>query len=164
MGICNNSLKLFYYKYIKKELKKSYEQNIKIELNKEIVKQWIRRNKKIISKKIIYINWKDFLLNQLNDQENNIEEWKLSLINFIQKEINNNQKYLLENEILLEQFCFSFFPKLFEINKDKPKPKKIIKISENLDENLIIEENKSEKLIKSNENLISSIERKNQPL
>ena len=106
-----------------------------------------------------------FLLNQLNNKEYNTEEWKDSLNIFIQKKINNNQTYFFESEILLEQFYLSFFPKLSEINKYKLNPKKVRKISENMNEkilidnnNNIIEDNKSEKLIKSNENLISNNE------
>ena len=164
MGISNNSLKSSYYRTLKKELKRSYEQGINIKLNKEIIKQWIKRNTKIISIEIINIDWKMFLLNQLNNKEYNTEEWKESLNIFIQEKINNNQTYFFESEILLEQFYLSFFPKLSEINNYKLNPKKVRKISENMNEkilidnNNIIEDNKSEKLIKSNENLISNNE------
>ena len=165
MGISNNSLKSSYYRTLKKELKRSYEQGINIKLNKEIIKQWIKRNTKIISIEVINTDWKIFLLNQLNNKEYNTEKWKDSLNIFIQKKINNNQTYFFESEILLEQFYLSFFPKLSEINKYKLNPKKVRKISENMNEkilidnnNNIIEDNKSERLIKSNENLISNNE------
>ena len=152
MGNYNYSSKSSYYKLMKKEKKKLYE--IKSELNGQIITKWIKKNTKIIKRKNLYSDWKIFLLKQLH----NSEGWKHSLYNFIHKEINNKQTYLLENEIFIEQFCFIFFPKNFENNKNKKYPKKDIKILENSVEN-ILDDDKSEKLIRLNENLSSKIER-----
>ena len=74
---------------------------------------------KIPSEKKI-INWKAYLLEKLNTKK--LQNWRYSLHDFIQNDLFNEQVYLYENQIFIQQFVLSNFPQFYlkddERNKD----------------------------------------------
>ena len=149
MGNCKDSVKSSYYKLLKEKARKSYEQIKKNNLSTQNFiktnKNWIKNNP---TKKInININWKEFVLDQLYFKKNS-EEWIKPLCDFIETKF-SGETYKFENYFFIEQFYLLNFP-IFN-NKDLEK-------TSEFEYEIIDEDIKNEKLLKSDENLISENE------
>ena len=110
MGNCKDSVKSSYYKLLKEKARKSYEQIKKNNLSTQNFiktnKNWIKNNP---TKKInININWKEFVLHQLNFKKNS-EEWIKPLCDFIESNF-NKEMYKFENYFFIGQFYLLNFP------------------------------------------------------
>ena len=153
MGNCKDSAKSSYFKLLKEKARKSYDQ---IKANKlrtqnfiKMNKIWIKKfQKNNLTKKInININWKEFVLDQLYFKKNS-KEWINPLCNFIESNF-NKEMYKFENYIFIGQFCSLNFPVFNNKNMEK---------TLEFEYEIIDEDIQSEKLLKSNENLISENE------
>ena len=149
MGNCKDSVKSSYYKLLKEKARKSYDQIKKNNLSTQNFiktnKNWIKNNP---TKKInININWKEFVLHQLNFKKNS-EEWIKPLCDFIETKF-SGETYKFENYFFIEQFYLLNFP-VFN-NKDMEK-------TSEFEYEIIDEDIQREKLLKSDENLISENE------
>ena len=121
MGINQDSPKSSYYKLVRKELKKSYENIISNEFNNnfslQVSKFGSERKKKqrYNIKEGEILDWKIYLLNQFYSK--NEKGWKNSLFNFIRNEheynVQNYEIYFIENEIFISQFSLLINPKLY---------------------------------------------------
>ena len=124
MGINQESSKSSYYKFMRKELKKSYDNIISNDFNKNYSLQMSKFNSEKKKKKYIdddegdIIDWKIFLLNQFSTSDK--KSWKYSIFNFIKNEhdykVQNYEIYFLENEIFMNQFSLLINPKLYMKN------------------------------------------------
>ena len=125
MGINQESSKSSYYKFMRKELKKSYDNIILNDFNKNYSLQMSKFNSEKKKKKYIgddegdIIDWKIFLLNQFSTSDK--KSWKYSIFNFIKNEhdykVQNYEIYFLENEIFMNQFSLLINPKLYMKNR-----------------------------------------------
>ena len=125
MGINQESSKSSYYKFMRKELKKSYDNIISNDFNKNYSLQMSKFNSEKKKKKYIgddegdIIDWKIFLLNQFSTSDK--KSWKYSIFNFIKNEhdykVQNYEIYFLENEIFMNQFSLLINPKLYMKNR-----------------------------------------------
>ena len=125
MGINQESSKSSYYKFMRKELKKSYDNIISNDFNKNYSLQMSKFNSEKRKKKYIsddegdIIDWKIFLLNQFSTSDK--KSWKYSIFNFIKNEhdykVQNYEIYFLENEIFMNQFSLLINPKLYMKNR-----------------------------------------------
>ena len=120
MGCLHNySHKSSYYKLLKKNLKKSFDNIITSEFNKSYSLQLKKFEED--KKKNNYvnegdnINWKSFLLDKLSVE--NESSWKYHVYNYIMNDediINSNFNfYYFENQIFTEQFFLLNFPQLY---------------------------------------------------
>ena len=120
MGVCNN--KISYYELLRKKMKQSYDLIQANESNRKYsfkINQFVSSKKRKIFDILIgeTYDWKFYLLNRLDSNRFNVGNWENYLHNFIEEEIENKKeniykKYILENEMFLEQFNLRNFPQL----------------------------------------------------
>ena len=121
MGTHQVSSKTSYYKLMKKEIKKSYENILSNEFNRDYslkVSKFSSDKKKKQRYKIEegeIIDWKLYLLNQFYSKSD--KGWKNSLFKFIRNEhdykVQNYEIYFLQNEIFMSQFSLLINPGLY---------------------------------------------------
>ena len=121
MGTHQDSPKISYYKLIKKEIKKSYENIISNEFNRDYslkVSKFSSDKKKKQHYNIEegeIIDWKLYLLNKFYPK--NSKGWKNTLFDFIRNEheykVQNYEIYFLQNEIFMSQFSLLINPGLY---------------------------------------------------
>jgi len=119
MGCCLNYYKTSYYKLVKKNLKKSFDNIITSEFNKyysiQLKKFEDNKKKKNDADEENNINWKGYLLDKLFVKKTT--SWKYHLYNYIlndQDIVNSNYNiYFFENRIFTEQFFLLSFPQLY---------------------------------------------------
>ena len=131
MGIIQVSPKSSYYKLVRKELKKSYENIISNEFNNNFSLQ-VSKFGSEKKKKQRYnveegqiLDWKIYLLNEF--YSNNEKNWKNSLFNFIRNEheykVQNYEIYFIENLTFISQFSLLRNPELYmKTRKDDENP------------------------------------------
>jgi hypothetical protein len=121
MGTHQVSSKTSYYKLMKKEIKKSYENIISNEFNRDYslkVSKFSSDKKKKQHYNIEegeIIDWKLYLLNKFYPK--NSKGWKNTLFDFIRNEheykVQNYEIYFLQNEIFMSQFSLLINPGLY---------------------------------------------------
>ena len=121
MGTHQVSSKTSYYKLMKKEIKKSYENILSNEFNRDYslkVSKFSSDKKKKQRYKIEegeIIDWKLYLLNQFYSKSD--KGWKNPLFKFIRNEhdykVQNYEIYFLQNEIFMSQFSLLINPGLY---------------------------------------------------
>ena len=101
--------KSLYYNILEKDLKKSYDEIKNSKFNIEFslkMNQFISTNKRrIINIVEGSIDWKSYLLNKLNSNDEN--SWELPLFNYVYSEFEQKKlekKYFFEDEIFLINF------------------------------------------------------------
>ena len=118
MGCHLKSSKSSYYKFMKKQLKKSFDNIITSEFNRNYSIQLKKfeeekKKKRLINDEGDIIDWKSYLLDKLSMKD--ISNWKKNIYeDIINNAINSNfQIYLLENEIFTQQFFLLNFPQFY---------------------------------------------------
>ena len=109
MGCCLNYYKTSYYKLVKKNLKKSFDNIITSEFNKyysiQLKKFEDNKKKKNDTDEENNINWKDYLLDKLFVKKTT--SWKYHLYNYIL-----NLNYIIEIQKERKIQLFFFFLKM----------------------------------------------------
>ena len=118
MGCQLKSSKSSYYIFMKKQLKKSLDNIISSEFNRNYSIQLKKfeeekKKKRLINDEGDIIDWKSYLLDKLSIKD--ISNWKKNIYeDIINSAINSNfQKYLLENEIFTQQFFLLNFSQFY---------------------------------------------------
>ena len=124
MGCHLKSSKSSYYKFMKKQLKKSFDNILSSEFNRNYSIQLKKfeeekKKKRLINDEGDIIDWKSYLLDKLSIKD--ISNWKKNIYeDIINTAINSNfQIYLLENEIFTQQFFLLNFPLFYLKDSEK---------------------------------------------
>ena len=131
--------KSLYYNILEKDLKKSYDEIKNSKFNIEFslkMNQFISTNKRrIINIVEGSIDWKSYLLNKLNSNDEN--SWELPLFNYVYSEFEQKKlekKYFFEDEIFFNQFFLRNNPQIALNESSKELNQPILSLLYDMDE------------------------------